>query len=160
MFLEHRTLNLMFLVFWFFFMRAAVVTLSVAFLSHNGQLNRNWGPLSSQIASCASCTALRNSHLFSLVIVVIVFFFSQLYIAVSRRKIERTLSILAPADLNELLDIGNFGGHVGGMWVVERELRNSRSSFDVRKPQDTKSSSVANMHGPQRGCLEALPLWE
>jgi hypothetical protein len=31
----------------------------------------------------------------------------------------RTLGILAPADLDELLDVADFGRHFGGMWVVD-----------------------------------------
>jgi hypothetical protein len=42
----------------------------------------------------------------------------------------RTLGVLAAADLDELLDVGNFGRHFGG---IEVETWDCRASLEVRK---------------------------
>jgi hypothetical protein len=35
------------------------------------------------------------------------------------RVVQRTPGILAPADLDELLDVGNFGRHFDGLWWID-----------------------------------------
>lgn len=63
---------------------------------------------------------------------------------------KRTLGVLAAADLDELLDVGNFGRHFGGRWVVDS--RKSQGSLEVPKDLPSKSLwSRLRTHGLQWG---------
>ena len=99
----------MLLTFLFFFMRAAIQNVS-PYPTDNSILQRNAN--SSQVFSC-------QLHLFLDRLV------PPLPSIVRRVHNRRTLGILAAADLDELLDVGDFGRHVGGVrW-------SSRGDFDV-----------------------------
>jgi hypothetical protein len=95
MFFEHRTLNLMLLTFWFFFMHAAARLLAQS-------LSPLYFPPRRNRISKFQC------HLIPPFLLLL-----QPRSPICRSG-RRTLSILAPADLDELLDVGNFGRHLGG----------------------------------------------
>ena len=72
----------------------------------------------------------------------------------------RTLGILAPADLDELLDVGNFGRHLDDLCVdgslefgIDREVRERNIVVDSG-PGETSLEK----HGLQRGWPQALLL--
>ena len=141
---EHRTLNLMLLTFLFFFMRAAI-----AFCQLNSLTNCTEAHLRSILPAVAVLFNRRaNFFLVSLL---------QPRGTDSASKLDRrTLGILAPADLDELLDVGNFGRHLDGIvwtsrWGSDREVRGRICPM-------VWSEHLAWMHGPPRGWPQALLL--
>jgi hypothetical protein len=62
----------------------------------------------------------------------------------------RTLGILAPADLDELLDVGDFGRHFDGVWLRSGGIERTRSGIvNFKRPAKLLwSGNSLVWHGP------------
>lgn len=116
----HRTLNLMLLVFWFFLMPAATKTTESAWAPRH--LIRDPVPQNSLVALLLVASHLSIAGAFSVPAIDLAGWATGTTVAggsIERihGRTERTLGVLSPADLDELLDVGDFGRHGGRICV-------------------------------------------